>query len=446
MLLDFRVSNFKSFADEADFSMVAAPKQKGLNYSVHVIPEKRRRIKVLCSSVIYGPNASGKTNIIEAIDVLRSIIMNGNIRNPQERNNMDPMAASRLELIPNSSFTTPQPVEFSITFYERNMRFIYDLSMDIGCFLDVDYNRRILTERLSVNGEQVFYRDDSLDITCPDCIRSYIKDDIQLDDSRLMSIAANSLAPDELFLTNGFRLIYASQLVGIITNWFADRLKVFCHGDLIRTSKRLKDRSTSTVHIDQTINRAARLFGGDANDIGYVANEDGDDSTLCSLVDTHNKKNIALPADIFESYGTVRFVNLFPLLARTILTGGTLIVDEFDASIHPMALMSIINIFHNNEINIHHAQLIFNTHNPIFLNSNLFRRDEIKFVERDDDTHNSTVYSLSDFGTSGSGSARKDMDYMKGYFINRYGAIKDIDFTPIFEELVNHKEGGHETN
>ena len=52
-------------------------------------------------------------------------------------------------------------------------------------------------------------------------------------------------------------------------------------------------------------------------------------------------------------------------------TGGTLIVDEFDASIHPMALMSIINIFHNDDINIHNAQLIFNTHNPIFLNSNL---------------------------------------------------------------------------
>ena len=86
---------------------------------------------------------------------------------------------------------------------------------------------------------------------------------------------------------------------------------------------------------------------------------------------------------------------MFPLVIKAIMTGGTLIVDEFDASIHPMALMSIINIFHNDDINIHHAQLIFNTHNPIFLNSNLFRRDEIKFVERDDDDHYSTLYSLA---------------------------------------------------
>jgi AAA15 family ATPase/GTPase len=49
--------------------------------------------------------------------------------------------------------------------------------------------------------------------------------------------------------------------------------------------------------------------------------------------------------------------------------GGILVVDEFDASIHPMALMNIITLFHNDELNTHKAQLVFNTHNPIFLNS-----------------------------------------------------------------------------
>ena len=117
------------------------------------------------------------------------------------------------------------------------------------------------------------------------------------------------------------------------------------------------------------------------------------------------------------------------------LNSGTLVVDEFDASIHPMALMSIINIFHNDDINTNHTQLVFNTHNLIFLNSNLFRRDEIKFVERDDETHLSSFYSLSDFGTVGKSGVRKNEDYMKNYFVNRYGPIRDIDFTPIFEAL-----------
>ena len=106
-----------------------------------------------------------------------------------------------------------------------------------------------------------------------------------------------------------------------------------------------------------------------------------------------------------------------------------------------MALMSFMNIFQNDDINIKHAQLIFNTHNPIFLNSNLFRRDEIKFVEREDDTQNSTLYALSDFKTSGKNGVRKHEDYMSKYFVSRYGAIKDIDFTPIFEEIMEREEG-----
>lgn len=178
------------------------------------------------------------------------------------------------------------------------------------------------------------------------------------------------------------------------------------------------------------------MFGINSNAVGYVVSDDDSEAKLCSIFkNSKDKKSTAMAAELFESYGTIRFINMFPLVIRAIQTGGTLVVDEFDASIHPMALMSIINVFHNDDVNIHHAQLIFNTHNPIFLNSNLFRRDEIKFVERDDDSHYSTLYALSDFGTTGEKGVRKHEDYMKNYFISQYGAIKDIDFTPIFEEI-----------
>ena len=60
----------------------------------------------------------------------------------------------------------------------------------------------------------------------------------------------------------------------------------------------------------------------------------------------------------------------------------------------------------------------------------------MKFVERDEDTAQSVLYSLSDFGTTGDKGVRQHEDYMKSYFVGRYGAIKDIDFTPIFEELI----------
>ena len=201
--------------------------------------------------------------------------------------------------------------------------------------------------------------------------------------------------------------------------------------------KRFSDTQKKTVCVERTTDQAAKLFGINSNAVGYVVKEDEPEAKLFSIFkDVKGKKSAVIAAEIFESYGTIRFINMFPLVIRAIQTGGTLVVDEFDASIHPMALMSIINVFHNDDINIHHAQLIFNTHNPIFLNSNLFRRDEIKFVERDDDSHYSTLYALSDFGTTGEKGVRKHEDYMSRYFISQYGAIKDIDFTPIFEELM----------
>ena len=113
-------------------------------------------------------------------------------------------------------------------------------------------------------------------------------------------------------------------------------------------------------------------------------------------------------------------------------------MDEFDASLYPMALMSIVGAFHNDEINKKGAQLIFNTYNPIFLNRNIFRRDEIKFVDRDDNTGISNHYSLSDFGTSGPNGVRNTEDYMKNYLLNHYGSIRKIDFSNILKEAIDN--------
>ena len=115
-------------------------------------------------------------------------------------------------------------------------------------------------------------------------------------------------------------------------------------------------------------------------------------------------------------------------------------VDELDASIHTMAIISLINVFHNDEINRNHAQLIFNTQNPIYLNRNIFRTDEIKFVDRNDETHCSELYALSDFGTKGSTRAKNTNNYMTNYFVNRYGAIRNIDLSDIFLKILEEQD------
>ncbi len=439
MLLEFKATNYKSFRDELVFSLIPAPKQKGLDYSVLTMQIGKKTYKGLCSAVIYGPNASGKTNIIGAMDTFKSIVLRGNIRNNNDKNDPN-IAANALELIPNNSILDHKPVMFAIKFIDDDLLIEYNFTADLGKFLEVNYTRKILTETLIINDELVFKRNGGLTIGSLDLIRDFLVNAFEENEESLVTIAKNNLNDEELFLLNGFKTMFSSKLVSVITNWFETKFMVIYRADAMYLTRKFSDPKKKSIYIEKTLNEAAAYFGINSNALGYVIKGENNEAKLCSLFQSpDNGAAIPIPAELFESYGTIRFVNMFPLVVNALINGGTLVVDEFDASIHPMALMSIINLFHNDDINIHHAQLIFNTHNPIFLNANLLRRDEIKSVERDDNTHCSTHYSLSDFGTAGKSGVRKNEDYMKNYFVDQYGAIKDIDFTPIFDSLLKNK-------
>lgn len=432
MLLDFKISNYKSFFDETDFSMMPAPQQTGLDYSIQSEKIGSKNYRGLSSAVIYGPNASGKTNLIGAMDTMRAIVLRGNIKNSNIVSSPN-QAAFMLELIPNCNIVNV-PVSFSVCFLEQGMVFNYTFSAMLGNFLEKNYHRRIVRESLCINEKLVFERDqDKLVLNIPKAIKSYVNSAFSKNLSSSVDIALESLSADELFLCNGFKAIFSKELVSIILNWFENKFIVIYRADSIQSMRKFADPADHTIYVEKTLTEVAKEFGITANALGYK--KDGDDVVLCSLFDD---KKIAIPAEDFESYGTIRFINEFPLIIRALLQGATLIMDEFDASIHPMALMSIINIFHNDEININHAQLIFNTHNPIFLDASLFRRDEIKFVERDKSTNCSIHYALSDFKTAN--GVRKGEDYMKNYFVSRYGAIEDVDFSPILKEIIHGNE------
>lgn len=447
MLLDFTVGNYKSFAEETCFSMRAAPKQKGLDYSVFTQKHNGRIVKSLCSSVIYGSNAAGKTTIVGAMDTFRAIILRGNIRNVEDSSTPN-HAAAMLELIPNNALTQAQPVMFSIDFLTEEFRIQYSLLLDLGVFLDAKHERRILKERLNVNGEMVFERWEP-DTTTKilhvnpgkDLISMFSKVTIE-DHASAEMIAIDSLNREELFLTNGFKLIISQKLANIVTDWFTNQFIVVYRGDAVHLERRFADPRKDSIYVSETVQKAVGMFGANANPVGYQIKEKDAKAQLVSLISTGSGDSVAIPAEVYESLGTLRFINLFPFVVRAMKTGATLVVDEFDASIHPAAIMNILNMFHNDDVNILHAQLIFNTHNPIFLNANLLRRDEIKFVERDEGTHTSTLYSLSDFGTAGENGVRKHEDYLRNYLGNQYGGISQIDLSPIFEQKMTGESEG----
>lgn len=431
MLLQFKTENFKSFLDEMDFSMTPAPKQKDLEYSILEHKIGNKTYKGLCSAIIYGPNASGKTNIISAMDVFKEIVLKGNIRNSDELRSPN-ISEGKLELIPNNLNRYPKPTKFYIRFVEGELLVEYELKIDLGLFLDRNYQRKIEFESLRINEKTIYERTDRIEFFNLKSIEKYLITEFRENEDSAKAIARNNLNETELFLTNGFKMMFSSKIVSFILEWFEEKFIVIYRADAAEIKSKLDNTEGGKIFINRTTNDAAKLFGINSNALGYVVPEDGREPQLCSIF---KDNGVAIPAKHFESYGTVRFINIFPLILKALVEGSVLVMDEFDANIHPMALMNIINIFHD-DINKKNAQLIFNTHNPIFLNANIVRRDEIKFVERDDETHLSAHYSLSDFKTSGSNGVRKADDYLKHYFLGRYGAVKDIDFYDLFETLI----------
>lgn len=443
MLLNFMAKNYKSFADEMKFSLKAAPKQNDLSYSLFRNKVGGQNYRVQCSSVVYGANASGKSNIISAMDTFRNIVLRGNIKDPTTFSNIN-WAADHLEFIPNKD-NNEQPIDFTVEFIEKGLLFKYYLSIYVGSFLYDSYSRKIISEKLFVNNILLFERSEKIKLgEITKSFQQYFLLSKNAAD-KVEELANSSLNGEELFLSNGFKVIFSPELVRIFTDWVNQKLIVIYRADCLESVKSVSDISKMEKYISATIHKAARDFGVKSNKMIYVDNQENSSPKLCSLFSGlgNGKGRAMIPSENFESYGTMRFINLFPLVLKAFDIGATLVVDEFDASIHPSALMNIINMFHNDSINKNHAQLIFNTHNPVFLNSNLFRRDEIKFVQRDHDTGKSELYSLSDFGTSGKKGVRNSTDYMKYYLDYSYGAIEDVDFTSVFDEIVNKGAKGN---
>ena len=156
------------------------------------------------------------------------------------------------------------------------------------------------------------------------------------------------------------------------------------------------------IHIDQALVGTMKQFRLDT--IHRIVLKDG------------STKMYKLPFN-HESDGTMLLFAYGPIIMEALKKGRTIVVDELDNSLHPSLAKYLIELFNDPSVNRNGAQLIFNSHDISLLDLELFRRDQIYFVEKDYDTGITDVYSLADF------SPRKTENIQKGYLQGRYGAI-----------------------
>ena len=143
-------------------------------------------------------------------------------------------------------------------------------------------------------------------------------------------------------------------------------------------------------------------------------------STIHQLIDSEgNQKQYTLLLGQ-ESMGTQRFFSRIGLWMEAMKSGAVLVVDEIEASMHPLLTRHLIEMIQDKVINQNHAQLIFTTHDTGLLDLTLLRRDQIWFAEKDENTMQTDIYALTEF------SPRKQENIAKGYLQGRYGAVPFI--------------------
>lgn len=441
MLLNFSCENFKSFSDGFEFNMIPEKRMGELSYSILHETVNGKEENAVSTSVIYGPNAAGKTSVVNAMSCLKQIIRRGNIKDAADDRSGDHIS-SEMNLAPFAFRETAAPVRFDITFIMDKIKYRYVLSMYVGNFMDKDTERYIDSEQLYVNDTLIFDRTkDSVQKLKLNALSEYLNVGYELKDSeKTRKLMSNNIAPDSLTLVTDFNSFCSKKLVSGILRWFEEMFIVVNSADRTRFYPGIPETEGQAM-IDVYINKIAREAGIIGSDFAYFNDSETNTKKIMSVLRKTDNKLYGLDADKIESVGTMRLISIMPGIISALKKGAVLVMDEGDSSLHPMIMMNIISIFHNDDVNINGAQFIFNTHNPIYMNHSLFRRDEIKFVERDETTKSSSLYALSDFRANGEVSVRKTSDYMKNYFVNRYGAIVDIDFTDIIVDILKGDEG-----
>ena len=449
MLLELKLKNFRSFYEEAVFSMLASPRQKA--HDDFLIKTEGRRI--LPSAVIYGPNASGKTSLVMALEFLKGIVEIGHIRKQK-----DNVLSEMVELFPfiHDYHKYIEPTCFEITFLMEGMEVIYGLTLESRREFENDAReskRWIAKEILTVDQKEIFLRD--LDRITLIKDKKTLKFYHEKTSSKLLEtleaqINAN-LEPTDLFLCGAFKNVVNNELANKVIRWFHEKLIPIMDFDEAKFEVKLPENYTNRKYILRNKVMQAMLQHADfgPQDIRFVLDKEDDSEQNTQLRSRYPMpgnpfgKGLDIPSELLESKGTIKMLEFSFPFVQALKHGCVLVVDELDASLHPDLVAAIVGVFNNPSINKNGAQLIFNTHNPIYLNKNIFRRDQILFVEKNRDSYTSELYSLADFKTYGEKAVRDDERFMKNYLSGKYGAIPFVDFeAAVYQALSEDSKKG----
>lgn len=450
MLINFRVSNFLSIGEMNEFTMIVGNVKKHSNWVI-----KNSNVDILKFASIYGANSSGKSNFVNALKTSKGIIVNGlekydltDLFNRNQTENISKPMSFEYEIMINDDIFS---YGFSII-PESSMiekEWLYNITKD-----EIPVFTR--KEKIELNFD---YLDASSDFR--NSLQVYANDISEMKGELFLSFLSKYRSKTQIGKTNIFNQVF---------EWFRDSLEVIspheAPSDYVKTYTRevylkeltefLKDNDTgiTKVYFERTTSGLTELppevEKGVKERLKKDLVDDSSDKSDAKGVVLRTVKSIyrikcvdgelefstirfkhgtskASYSINEESDGTRRLIELFSVAANT-RKNKVFVVDEVDRSLHPLLTLSLISKFQYKD---NFNQLIVTTHEDRLLNLNLIRRDQIWFVNKDEN-NNSQLYSLEEF------KERFDKNIMNAYLNGRYGAIPNLDN---FFVTINNERG-----
>lgn len=415
MLIEFTIENYRSLRDEVTLSLVASrltARNKRVDEATVFSPQENLRL--LKSAVIYGPNASGKSNVMLAFRFMRRFVL-GSSRETQAG---DQIATDGFRLRSDKAGSASK---FEVVFLHDGRRYRYGFEVD----------------RVRVAAEWLFHTPSTKEA------RLFAREGDAIEVARSFKEGRGletKTRPNALFLSVVAQ--FNGEIAEKVLDWFRNAIIISGVHDfayLQKTAETCADEAWLPLITDfvrgldtgvtaiqvrkaslaerlppqmpQALREALVTAAQEQYDVSFAHEAftpDGEPAGL-EVFDLHTN----------ESDGTQKLFALSGPMLDALRNGRVLMVDELDARLHPSLTRALVETFNSREKNPRNAQLIFTTHDTHLLSAEVFRRDQIWFTEKD--SHGGTdLFSLAEY------KVRNDASFERDYLSGRYGAVPFI--------------------
>lgn len=425
MLIEFTVENYLSFKDETTFSMVADKSiSKDLESNKFLEPVSKK-FELLKSAVIYGANASGKSNLLKSLAFMKQKVFTS--FRDSLINNEESQDINNFKL---SSSTENKPSMFEVIFIQNNKRYRYGFEID---------NKKVCSEWLFYVPEKretnLFKREGNKFKINESFKEGKGLEEKTREDVLFLSLVAQfngSISKEILDWFN--KITYISGIEGRFNRSYsilkAKQDPVFKE-KLIHFLKKL-DVGIEDINIIELSSeeQLKKLPNNIPNEIKSLIEAFGTKGKSLFATIQRNKYDeqentkelVSFDIESMESDGTKKIIALLAYWLDILENSKILIIDELDSSLHSLLTIEMIKLFHSTSSNPKNAQLIFSLHDTTILSNEFFRRDQIWFIEKDP-FGASDLYSLVEYKLDNDTKVRNDASYNKNYLKGKYGSI-----------------------